>query len=121
MGNEMREETAKDVPLSARLRLAAGFRVPSTYQDWAIEQIQSDGWPMRQALTRFLFVGWPSAGIGFAIVNLLVPGPAITMNWIGLLVIFPVTGILVGVIIGGGWPEFFRRRAIKYQQRERNK
>lgn len=107
-----------NAPFSIRLRLAAGLRVPTKYREWALRQIQSEGWPVRQAITRLVLL-YPAALLGVGTTLLFFRGSGRSIGLLMGLVVFPLMAVVVGIVMGAGWPEWVRHRAIAYQLKEK--
>jgi len=101
-------------PLSVRLLFAAGFRVPREHEEWALRKIRSPGWPIRQMVAR-LWIICPAIFVGLTIGNLFISGPADLSAIFRKILVFTPIWVLFASVLGGGWPELVRRRAISRQ------
>lgn len=112
------EERGARVPVSVRLRLASGFRVPVAYRHWAVREIGSEGWPVRFGLTRTVAM-LPAGILSWVTVDLL-SGARSTPLLLPLSV-FALTFAVLSVVIGAAWPGFVRQVMLRYQLRERSR
>ena len=103
------------IPLSVRLRVSAGFRVPAQYRDWVASEINEPGWPLRVSASRALLFLCPMMTLFFAFVYVV--GDS-TYGIAGPLISIWLSGLITSMIIGLVWPDWLRRGALKYQLKQ---